>query len=81
MLRRTLLTTAVLGLGLAIGGAAQAQDKLKACWVYVGPIGDGGWTFQHEMCIRDRLRPVRCREAICKSSSLAANSANRPMSS
>ena len=48
MLRRTLLATAVLGLGLAVGGAASAQDKTKACWVYVGPVGDGGWTFQHD---------------------------------
>lgn len=48
MLRRTLLTTAALGLGLAFAGAASAQDKVKACWIYVGPIGDGGWTYQHE---------------------------------
>ncbi len=47
MKRRTLLATAALGLGLAFGGAAMAQDKTKACFVYVGPIGDGGWTFQH----------------------------------
>ena len=48
MLRRTLMTTAALGLGLVFGGAAMAQDKTKACFVYVGPIGDGGWTFQHD---------------------------------
>jgi simple sugar transport system substrate-binding protein len=49
MNRRTLLATAALGLGLAFGGAASAQgmDKVKACFVYVGPIGDGGWTYQH----------------------------------
>ena len=47
MKRRNLLATAALGLGLIFGGAAMAQDKLKACFVYVGPIGDGGWTFQH----------------------------------
>ena len=49
MKRRTLLATVTLGLGLAFGGAAMAQgmDKVKACFVYVGPIGDGGWTFQH----------------------------------
>ena len=49
MKRRTLLATAALGLGLATGGAAFAQgmDKAKACFVYVGPIGDGGWTYQH----------------------------------
>ena len=23
------------------------MDKVKACFVYVGPIGDGGWTYQH----------------------------------
>ena len=47
MKRRTLLATAALGLGLAVSGTAMAQDKTKACFVYVGPIGDGGWTFQH----------------------------------
>ena len=49
MKRRTLLTTAALGLGLAFGGAAFAEShaKTKACFVYVGPIGDGGWTYQH----------------------------------
>lgn len=49
MNRRTLLATAALGLGLAFGGAGHAagMDKVKACFVYVGPIGDGGWTYQH----------------------------------
>lgn len=48
MKRRTLLATAALGL-VALSGAAEAQmDKVKACFVYVGPIGDGGWTFQHD---------------------------------
>ena len=47
MKRRHLLATAALGLSMAFGGAAMAQDKTKACFVYVGPIGDGGWTFQH----------------------------------
>ncbi|MFM1863999.1 MAG: hypothetical protein RLZ26_2521 [Pseudomonadota bacterium] len=49
MKRRNLLATAALGLGLATGGAAFAQgmDKAKACFVYVGPIGDLGWSYQH----------------------------------
>jgi simple sugar transport system substrate-binding protein len=47
MLRRTLLTTAALALGVLGAGMSQAQEKLKACFVYVGPIGDGGWTYQH----------------------------------
>ncbi|MGG7645599.1 BMP family ABC transporter substrate-binding protein [Rhodovulum sp. YNF3179] len=40
-----LLTAAALSLGLA--GAAAAQDPVKVGFVYVGPIGDGGWTYEH----------------------------------
>ncbi|MES2913718.1 MAG: BMP family ABC transporter substrate-binding protein [Pseudomonadota bacterium] len=48
MKRRNLLASAAMGLMLASGGAfAQGMDKVKACFVYVGPIGDGGWTYQH----------------------------------
>ncbi len=47
MKRRNLLATAAMGLMLASGAFAQGMDKVKACFVYVGPIGDGGWTFQH----------------------------------
>jgi basic membrane protein A and related proteins len=48
MKRRHLLATAALGLALASGASfAEGMDKVKACFVYVGPIGDGGWTFQH----------------------------------
>ena len=47
MKRRNLLATAAMGLMLATGAFAQGLDKVKACFVYVGPIGDGGWTFQH----------------------------------
>jgi basic membrane protein A and related proteins len=55
MQRRTLMATAALGLAMATGGAAFAQgmDKVKACFVYVGPIGDGGWTFQHDVGRQD----------------------------
>nr|WP_224824373.1 BMP family ABC transporter substrate-binding protein [Cognatishimia sp. MH4019] len=31
----------------AIGGAAMAEDPLKVGFIYVGPIGDGGWTYEH----------------------------------
>jgi basic membrane protein A len=49
MIRRTMLATVAMGLSLALSGGAFAagMDKVKACFVYVGPIGDGGWTFQH----------------------------------
>ena len=40
-----LLTGAVLALGLA--SAAAAQEKTKVGFVFVGPVGDGGWTYEH----------------------------------
>ena len=41
---KTLLTGAALAIGIA--GAAAAQTKVG--FVYVGPIGDGGWTYEHD---------------------------------
>ncbi|WP_420003945.1 BMP family ABC transporter substrate-binding protein [Arenibacterium sp. LLYu02] len=41
-----LLAGAAVALGLAAGGAL-AQDKTKVGFVYVGPVGDGGWTYEH----------------------------------
>jgi basic membrane protein A len=35
---------AALGLGIA---SAQAEEKLKIGFIYVGPIGDHGWSYQH----------------------------------
>jgi len=43
---------AAAALGLAIGAAltgAAAQDKLKIGFIYVGPVGDMGWSYQHEV--------------------------------
>ncbi len=36
-------------LGLSLPGVAPARDKVKAAWVYVGPVGDAGWTFGHDL--------------------------------
>lgn len=37
-------------LGTAASPAAQAQQtaKLKACFIYVGPVGDIGWSYAHD---------------------------------
>lgn len=43
---KSLLTSAALALGLATGAAA--QDTTKVGFIYVGPIGDGGWTYEHD---------------------------------
>jgi basic membrane protein A and related proteins len=40
-----LAATAVLALGV---GAASAADKLKIGFVYVGPVGDFGYSYQHD---------------------------------
>src|SRR6056297_3056782 len=40
------MTATVLALGLATG--AIAQDKTKVGFIYVGPVGDGGWTYEHD---------------------------------
>jgi simple sugar transport system substrate-binding protein len=53
MKRRSLLASAAIGLGLTMGGGAFASgmDHVKACFVYVGPIGDGGWTQHHHEAV------------------------------
>ncbi|VFS78468.1 putative basic membrane protein (bmp) [Pseudomonas aeruginosa] len=42
----------VLGLG-ACALAAEAAEPLKIGFVYVGPVGDHGWTYQHELGRRE----------------------------
>ena len=32
----------------ALAGGAQAADKLKVCCVYTGPVGDFGYSYQHD---------------------------------
>ncbi|MGN6470103.1 MAG: BMP family ABC transporter substrate-binding protein [Rhizobiaceae bacterium] len=33
---------------MAVAANAYAAGKFKACWVYTGPIGDFGYSYQHE---------------------------------
>src|SRR5690606_33077358 len=40
------LMTTTAAVSMAV--SAQAQEKLKACWVYVGPVGDFGYSYQHD---------------------------------
>ena len=42
---KSLLLGGAVALGLAT--AAQAEDPTKVGFVFVGPIGDGGWTYEH----------------------------------
>ena len=45
-MRKLVAALAGLALSLAVG-AASGADKLKVGFIYVGPIGDHGWTYQH----------------------------------
>lgn len=45
MLRRTLLASAAAA--TLVGTSLSAQDVTKVGFVFVGPVGDGGWTYEH----------------------------------
>jgi len=44
---KSLKLLAAAAIAVALGGAAWAADPLKVGFVYVGPIGDHGWSYQH----------------------------------
>lgn len=44
---KTLLASAAMAFGLAGGAFADGHEKTKVGFVFVGPIGDGGWTYEH----------------------------------
>jgi simple sugar transport system substrate-binding protein len=46
---KKLLGTVALSLAMIFAtGAATAADKLKIGFIYVGPVGDHGWSYQHD---------------------------------
>ena len=46
--RMALMAIAACAVALAAPAAAQTKEPLKIGFVYVSPIGDAGWTFQHD---------------------------------
>ena len=46
-MKKLFLALAASAAVLMTGGIASAQEKMKACFIYVGPIGDFGWSYQH----------------------------------
>ena len=40
---------AVLTIAAGTFGATYAADKLKVGFIYVGPVGDLGWSYQHDL--------------------------------
>ncbi|WOI55518.1 BMP family ABC transporter substrate-binding protein [Palleronia sp. LCG004] len=47
MKRRTFLGAAATAALIATGATAQ-DEPLKVGFIYVGPVGDGGWTYEHD---------------------------------
>jgi len=43
---------------LGLGAAALAQEPLKIGFVYVSPIGDAGWTFQHDQGRQEMIKAL-----------------------
>jgi simple sugar transport system substrate-binding protein len=50
LMRRTSLA-ALLALMLGGIGGARAAEPLKVGFVYVGPIGDHGYSYQHDQAV------------------------------
>ncbi|WP_028712432.1 BMP family ABC transporter substrate-binding protein [Paracoccus sp. J55] len=49
MNRRTLLGSAAALVAASALPAFAQDEKLKVGFIYVGPVGDGGWTYQHDL--------------------------------
>ncbi len=45
---KILAAAAAFAMAAGLTGAASAADKLKAGFIYVGPVGDHGWSYQHD---------------------------------
>ena len=43
-MKKLLMTAAVAAVALGLGTTASLAEAYKACWIYVGPVGDGGWS-------------------------------------
>src|SRR6476619_3912797 len=49
-MKRFMIGAAALALMLGTGtGGAGAQEKLKVGYIYVGPVGDMGYSYQHDV--------------------------------
>ena len=47
--KRLAALAAAVMTSLLVAGVARAEDPLKVGFVYVGPVGDHGWTYRHDI--------------------------------
>ncbi|RUU00911.1 BMP family ABC transporter substrate-binding protein [Mesorhizobium sp. USDA-HM6] len=47
-MKKLLIALMTTTAALSLAATAEGADKLKACWVYTGPIGDFGYSYQHD---------------------------------
>src|SRR5215470_11663420 len=58
-MRKFVLASAVAATTLGVGIlGTPAADKLKVGFIYLGPIGDFGWTYQHEVARREMVKAL-----------------------
>lgn len=46
---KTLASSFLLASSMVVAGSAAAEEPLKIGFVHVSPIGDAGWTYQHDL--------------------------------
>jgi basic membrane protein A and related proteins len=47
-----------IGISFFSGLSARAADKLKVGFVYLGPVGDFGWTYQHDVARQELVKEL-----------------------
>jgi basic membrane protein A and related proteins len=58
-MRKLLITVAAAVLAIAAAStASSAADKLKVGFIYLGPIGDLGWTYRHEVGRQEMVKAL-----------------------
>lgn len=48
-MKKWLMMAGAVALATAWSAGLAQAEKLKACWVYVGPVGDFGYSYQHDV--------------------------------
>src|SRR5262245_61836085 len=57
-MKKLMIAASAAVLALCASAPASAQQKLKVGFIYVGPVGDFGWTYQHEVGRRELAKAL-----------------------